>query len=121
IYGHDYPTADGTAIRDYVHVSDIARAHALAVAKLGTDSGSSVYNIGTGKGYSVQEIVDKVVEVTSRMIPIEQMDRRVGDPPILVADNKKIFGELGFELKYSDLDTLIRTAWNWHKKFFSQP
>ncbi len=121
IYGHDYPTSDGTAIRDYVHVSDIARAHVLAIKKLEDEAGSFVYNIGTGKGYSVQEIVDKAVEVTSRMVPIERMDRRAGDPPILVADNQKIKKELGFELKLSDLDTIMRTAWAWHKKFFSQP
>ena len=121
IYGHDYPTQDGTAIRDYVHVTDIARAHVTAIKKLDEDIGYYVYNIGTGHGYSVAEIVDKVVEVTARMVPIEQMDRRAGDPPILVADSKKIQKELGFELKFSDLDTIIRTAWSWHKKQFAQP
>jgi UDP-glucose 4-epimerase len=121
IYGHDYPTADGTAIRDYVHVSDIAQAHALAIKKLEEDTGSFTYNIGTGKGYSVQEIVDKVVEVTNRMVPIEQHDRRAGDPPVLVADSKRAQEELGLKLKYSDLDTIIRTAWNWHKKVFAPP
>ncbi|MBX4204811.1 MAG: UDP-glucose 4-epimerase GalE [Candidatus Doudnabacteria bacterium] len=121
IFGHDYPTADGTAIRDYVHVADIAKAHALAIAKLEEDTGSFTYNIGTGKGYSVQEIVDKVVEVTERMVPIEQHERRAGDPPILVADSKKAQKELGLELKHSDLDTIIRTAWNWHKQAFAKP
>jgi UDP-glucose 4-epimerase len=121
IFGHDYPTADGTAIRDYVHVADIARAHVLAIQKLEEDSGTFTYNIGTGKGYSVQEIVDKVVEVTARMVPIEQHERRAGDPPILVADSKKAQKELGLELKHSDLDTIIRTAWDWHKKIFVKP
>jgi len=121
IYGHDYPTADGTAIRDYVHVSDIAQAHVLAVQKLEEDTGTFTYNIGTGKGYSVQEIVDKVVEVTNRMVPIEQHDRRAGDPPILVADSKKAQKELGLKLANSDLDTIVRTAWNWHKKAFAKP
>jgi UDP-glucose 4-epimerase len=121
IFGHDYPTTDGTAIRDYVHVADIARAHALAIKKLDDETGSFTYNIGTGHGYSVQEIVDKVVEVTARMVPIEQHDRRAGDPPILVADSKKAQKELGLELKHSDLDTIIRTAWDWHKKIFASP
>jgi UDP-glucose 4-epimerase len=121
IFGYDYPTADGTCIRDYVHVSDIAHAHALAIKKLEDDTGSFTYNIGTGKGYSNQEIVDKVVEVTSRMVPIERMERRVGDPPVLVADSKKAQKELGLELKHSDLDTIVRTAWNWHKKMFAKP
>ena len=116
IYGHDYPTADGTAIRDYVHVSDIASAHVLAIQKLQQEPGCYIYNIGTGKGYSVAEIVDKVVEVTQRMVPIEQLDRRMGDPPILVADSKKVQAELGLKLQHSDLDTIIRTAWSWHKK-----
>jgi UDP-glucose 4-epimerase len=120
IFGHDYPTADGTAIRDYVHVADIAKAHALAIKKLEVDTGSFVYNIGTGKGYSVQEIIDKVVEVTRRMVPIELHDRRAGDPPILVADSKKVQAELGLTLEHSDLDTIIRTAWNWHKKIFGR-
>lgn len=119
IFGHDYPTSDGTAVRDYVHVSDIAAAHVLAIKKLFNDSGVFVYNIGTGKGYSVAEIVDKVVEITNRMVPIEQHDRRAGDPPILVADNKKVHTELGLDLKYSDLDTIIKTAWAWHKKRFA--
>ena len=116
VYGHDYPTADGTAIRDYVHVSDIAQAHVLAIEKLKEEQGCFTYNIGTGKGYSVQEIIDKVVEVTRRMVPIEQMGRRAGDPPILVADNKKVQQELGLVLKHSDLDTIISSAWNWHRK-----
>lgn len=121
IFGHDYPTADGTAVRDYVHVSDIAQAHVLAIKKLEEDAGAYVYNVGTGHGYSVQEIVDKVVEVTNRMVPIEQHERRAGDPPILVADSKKAQKELGLKLEHSDLDTIIRTAWDWHKKKFARP
>jgi UDP-glucose 4-epimerase len=121
IFGHDYPTADGTAVRDYVHVSDIASAHALAIEKLQQDTGAFVYNVGTGKGYSVQEIVDKVVEVTNRMVPIEQHDRRAGDPPVLVADSKKAQKELGLKLEHSDLDTIIRTAWNWYKRKSEKP
>ncbi|HEX5430185.1 MAG TPA: UDP-glucose 4-epimerase GalE [Patescibacteria group bacterium] len=121
VYGHDYPTADGTAIRDYVHVSDIAAAHVLAIRKLEEEMGTFTYNIGTGKGYSVAEIVDKVVEVTNRMVPIEQHERRAGDPPVLVADSKKVQSELGLALSNSDLDTIVRTAWNWHKKIFAKP
>lgn len=121
VFGHDYPTADGTAIRDYVHVSDIAGAHVLALKKLEEDLGTYTYNIGTGRGYSVQEIIDKVVEVTGRMVPIEQHERRAGDPPVLVADSKKAQNELGLKLVNSDLDSIVRTAWDWHKKVFAPP
>jgi UDP-glucose 4-epimerase len=115
IFGHDYPTPDGTAVRDYIHVKDLARAHSLALNKLKQDSGHFFYNLGTGHGYSVAQIVDTVMEVTSKMVPIERAERRPGDPPILVADNKKAKAELGFEPKVSDLNTIISSAWEWHK------
>jgi UDP-glucose 4-epimerase len=116
IFGTDYPTLDGTAMRDYIHVKDVARAHTLALDKLTNDSGIFIYNVGTGHGYTVAQIVDMVMEVTGKMVPIERTDRRPGDPPILVADNKKIRSELVFEPRHSDLETIITSAWDWHKK-----
>ncbi|MGE5392309.1 MAG: GDP-mannose 4,6-dehydratase, partial [Candidatus Saccharibacteria bacterium] len=117
-----YPTPDGTAVRDYIHVRDLAEAHALAISKLEKDHGLSVYNVGTGHGYSVSEIVNTVMEVTGKMVTIEKSPRRAGDPPILVADNTKIVSELGFAPQHSDLRTIIASAWEWHKKlFFPKP
>jgi UDP-glucose 4-epimerase len=115
IFGFDYPTPDGTAIRDYVHVKDLAAAHGAAVEKLTSGTGHFVYNLGTGHGYSVAQIVDMVMEVTGKMVTIQKVERRPGDPPILVADNKKAKADLGFELKHSDLNTIISSAWEWHK------
>ncbi len=120
IFGNDYPTFDGTCVRDYIHVEDLAVAHHLALKKLGTDTGVFNYNVGTGKGKSVAEIVNSCVEITRRMIPIEYAPRRAGDPAVLVADATKIQTELGFEAKYSDVDTIVKTAWAWHQKLVKQ-
>jgi UDP-glucose 4-epimerase len=117
VFGGDYPTADGTAVRDYVHVKDLAKAHLLALKKLDSDTGAFAYNVGTGKGLSVGQIVDAVVEITRRMVPIERVPRRVGDPAVLIADNKKITAELGFKPEFSDIETIIASAWEWHKKY----
>lgn len=119
IFGSDYPTQDGTAVRDYIHVTDLASAHILALNKLHEESGSFVYNVGTGQGRSVKEVVDAVMEVTGKMIMIEHSPRRPGDPAVLVADAAKIRDELGFQASYSDLSTIIATAWNWHKKLYN--
>jgi UDP-glucose 4-epimerase len=116
IFGNDYPTFDGTCIRDYIHVEDLAQAHNLALQKLESETGVFSYNVGTGKGRSVAEVVNATMEVTQKMIPIEVSPRRPGDPASLVADASKIKSELGFEAKYSDLETIIRTAWAWHIK-----
>lgn len=116
IFGHDYPTPDGTCLRDYIHVEDLALAHQLALKKLETETGVFNYNVGTGKGRSVAEIINACVEITKRMIPIESAPRRPGDPAVLVADPTKIQTELGFEAKYSDVETIIKTAWAWHQK-----
>lgn len=115
IYGNDYPTADGTAIRDYIHVVDLARAHVLALGKLANDQGYFVYNVGTGSGNSVKQIIDAVMEITGKMVMLEQVARRPGDPAVLVADPAKIKQELGFSPEHSDLNTIISTAWEWHK------
>jgi UDP-glucose 4-epimerase len=116
IFGGDYPTVDGTAVRDYIHVLDIATAHTLAVKKLESDQGSFIYNIGTGQGFSVAQMVDAFMDVTGKMVVIEQSPRRAGDPAALVADNKKIRDELGFTPQYSDLPSIITTAWNSYLK-----
>jgi UDP-glucose 4-epimerase len=118
IYGDDYQTPDGTAVRDYVHVDDLARAHVAALEKLNHDSGVFVYNVGTGVGSSVHEVVNCVMEQINRMIMTKIEPRRAGDPAILVADATKIATELGFAPKHSDLETIINTAWLWHKNRF---
>lgn len=116
VFGNDYPTRDGTAVRDYVHVQDLAHAHVLAVKKLADEKGVFAYNIGTGTGYSIMQVIQEVLEVTRRMVICETHPRREGDPAMLVADPGKIKKEMGFELKHSDLNTIIKTAWEWHKK-----
>lgn len=119
IFGSDYPTPDGTCIRDYIHVLDLATAHLLALNKLNEDSGVFAYNVGTGTGHSVSRIVSTAMEITGKMIPIEYAPRRPGDPAGLVADAKKIKAELGFIPQYSDLNTIIKTAWAWHQKLIN--
>jgi UDP-glucose 4-epimerase len=117
IYGSDYPTMDGTAVRDYIHVKDLAKAHVLALKKLEADAGAFTYNVGTGKGISVAQIVDAVVEITRRMVPIERAPRRAGDPAALIADNRKIADELGFKPEFSDIESIVSSSWEWHKKY----
>lgn len=111
VYGTDYETFDGTTVRDYIHVLDIAAAHVLAMEKIG-DQPYAVYNVGTGRGYSVQEMICTAAEVTSKMIPIETAPRRPGDAPIYIADNTKIKQALGFTPTYSDLATIFKTSLN---------
>lgn len=114
IFGTDYPTPDGTCIRDYIHVADLTSAHLLALEKLeGADR--LVYNLGNGTGYSVREVIDAARKVTGHPIPAEESARRPGDPPRLVASSEKIQRELGWEPKFPDLDDIIRSAWNWHQ------
>ena len=116
IFGDDYPTFDGTCIRDYVHVSDLAEAHILAVDLLArkTNTGE-VLNIGNGEGFSVDEIVEAAREVTGREIPIVYGKRREGDPAILVASSKKIADMLGWRPRYPSLGDIIESAWRWHR------
>ena len=115
IFGTDYPTLDGTYIRDYLHVIDVAKAHVRAVEYLGDGGTSQVYNLGTGNGYSVLEVVDRVKALTGIQVNIKESNRKYGDPAILLSSFKKIREELGWTPQYSDLDMIISTAWQWHK------
>ena len=116
IYGDDYNTKDGTCVRDYIHVMDIAEAHLLSLEKLFQTQKSEVFNIGNKQGYSVREIINVAEELTKIQIPYEISSRRKGDPAELIADNKKIIEKLNWSAKHSDLKTIINTAWEWEKK-----
>ncbi|MEO8400835.1 MAG: UDP-glucose 4-epimerase GalE [Gammaproteobacteria bacterium] len=111
IYGRDYPTPDGTCVRDYIHVNDLCDAHLLALQSLENGVTSCTYNLGTGQGYSVQHVVEVAREVTGAAIPVIYGPRRSGDPAILVADAKRAMRELAWRPKYSDLKTIIQHAW----------
>jgi len=113
IFGTDYPTPDGTCIRDFIHVEDLAEAHVLALEYLLNGGESEVFNLGYGHGYSVREVIDTAKKVTGVDFKVEEAERRPGDPAVLVADNKKIKEVLGWEPKYEDLEFIVRTAWNW--------
>jgi len=115
IYGDDYDTADGTCIRDYVHVTDLAAAHILAVDKLLKNGGCGVYNLGNGKGFSNKEIIEETEKVTGRAINKKYAKRRPGDPDILVASSEKIVRELNWRPKYQRLNEIIGSAYVWHK------
>ena len=117
IFGTDYPTPDGTCIRDYIHVNDLSDAHILAVDALERGSESKIYNLGNGKGFSVREVIETIEKVTGKMVPAEESERRPGDPAVLVASSQKIIDELGWKPQYPSLDDIIETAWNWHKQF----
>ena len=115
IYGDDYATPDGTCIRDYIHVSDLADAHLLALEKLESE-GRLIYNLGNGRGFSVREVNESARRVTGRPIPAEVHPRRPGDPAALVAGSEKAIRELGWKPRYTQLDDIVRTAWEWHQK-----
>ncbi|HEV2349083.1 MAG TPA: UDP-glucose 4-epimerase GalE [Terriglobia bacterium] len=115
VYGTDYPTPDGTAIRDYIHVTDLAEAHVLALRYLMGGGESAVLNLGTGRGYSVREVIAAVERCSSgRKVPFRDAPRRQGDPPALVADPGRAGIVLGWRPKHSSLDTIVQTAWKWH-------
>ncbi|BBB33235.1 UDP-glucose 4-epimerase [Thermotomaculum hydrothermale] len=115
IFGTDYPTKDGTCIRDYIHVNDLANAHILALNYLIEGGKSDVFNCGYGIGYSVREIIDTAKKVTGIDFRVEETERREGDPAVLVADNKKIKKVLNWKPQYNDIEYIIQTAWNWEK------
>lgn len=116
IYGTDYPTPDGTCIRDYIHVDDLANAHLLALEYLMKGGGSDVFNCGYGRGFSVLEVVETAKRVTGIDFPLEETERRAGDPPLLVADSGKIRRMLGWTPRHDDLEYIISTAWEWEKR-----
>jgi len=114
VFGTDYETPDGTAVRDYIHVADLATAHIQALERPHREGTGRVYNLGTGHGYSVREVMAAVEKAAGRKVPFVESPRRAGDPPILVADAAKALGELGWKPQHSSLDTIVETAWRWH-------
>lgn len=114
VFGNDYNTPDGTCIRDYIHITDLADAHLKAINYLSGGGKSEIINLGTGSGNSVMEIIEKAESITNLKIPYEIVERRLGDPDVLVADNKKANEVLGWKPKYN-IDEIIHTAWNWHQ------
>lgn len=115
IFGDDYNTEDGTCVRDYIHVTDLANAHLLSLDRLKKGGESRVYNLGNGKGFSVKEVIEASRRVTKEEIKAEVAPRRAGDPAVLIASSEKAINELGWRPKYNSLETIIETAWNWHK------
>ena len=116
IFGTNYPTPDGTCIRDYIHVSDLSGAHLLALDSLLSGGDSAVYNLGNNRGYSVREVIELARKVTGKPIPVIEADKRPGDPAILIASSDKIKKNLGWKPVYEDLETIIKTAWKWHQR-----
>lgn len=116
IFGDDYDTRDGSCIRDYIHVNDLADAHILALEDLAGGGESEIFNLGNGRGYSVKEVIVEVEKVVGRDLEAEVGDRRPGDPARLVASSQKIRDRLGWEPQYPQLETIIETAWNWQRK-----
>jgi UDP-glucose 4-epimerase len=119
IFGDDYPTPDGTCIRDYIHVSDLADAHFLALDALQGDATRLVFNLGNGRGFSVREVIESARRVTGHAIPAEVHPRRPGDPAVLVASSEKAIRELGWKPRYTQLDEIVRTAWVWHQERYA--
>jgi UDP-glucose 4-epimerase len=115
LFGNDYNTPDGTCIRDYIHVLDLAKAHTQALEKIIKTKKSDYFNLGTGKGHTNKEVIDMVKKISGTDFDIEIANRRIGDPDAIFADKTKAEKELGFNPKYSELQTIIETAWNWHK------
>lgn len=114
IYGTDYPTPDGTAIRDYIHVTDLAQAHVRALEYLTAGGARDAVNLGTGHGHSVREVVAAVGKLCDGRVPVREAPRRAGDPPVLVADVRKAHGVLGWKAEHQSLDKIVESAWKWH-------
>ncbi|MBE9582041.1 MAG: UDP-glucose 4-epimerase GalE [Proteobacteria bacterium] len=115
IFGDDYPTKDGTCIRDYIHIEDLAQAHLLALERILNGLPGGEYNLGNGEGYSVREVIEIAKNVTGKPVPVKVGKRRPGDPAILVGSSEKASRELGWRPQFPDLEAIIETAWNWHK------
>jgi UDP-glucose 4-epimerase len=116
IFGTDYPTDDGTCVRDYIHIEDLCLAHLLALKKLDKQP-ESIYNLGNGKGYSVRQVIDTVKKISGKNFKVIESPRRPGDPPTLVCDSAKAKQELGWQPKWTNLEKIIESAWNWHSKY----
>ncbi len=116
IYGCDYPTPDGTCIRDFIHIEDLCSAHLLALNRL-DEKQELIYNLGNGKGYSVRQVIDTVKKVSGRDFRVTITDRRPGDPPVLTSDASRAIRELGWKPKFANLEKIVETAWQWHNKF----
>jgi UDP-glucose 4-epimerase len=119
IFGQDYPTNDGTCIRDYIHVLDLAEAHLLALGALSEDRSRLIYNIGNGQGFTVREVIESVRRVTGKPIAVEECPRRPGDPAVLVAGSEKIKTELGWQPRFAELDQIVASAWEWHQRRYA--
>jgi UDP-glucose 4-epimerase len=115
IFGTDYDTKDGTCVRDYIHVNDLAQAHILALEKLFETGESDVFNLGNGQGFTVKEVIEAAEKVIGHLIPKEEAPRRDGDPAILIADSEKIKSKLNWNPKHTSIEDIIETAWKWHK------
>ena len=115
MYGTDYPTADGTCVRDYIHVTDLASAHVLAIEHLLAGGEPRTYNLGSQNGFSVREVIDKAKKITGIDFPVVEAARRAGDPAVLVASSAKFQQDFGWQMHYSDVETILRTAWDWHR------
>ncbi|MEP0885311.1 NAD-dependent epimerase/dehydratase family protein, partial [Trichocoleus sp. ST-U3] len=116
VFGTDYDTPDGTCIRDYIHVTDLAQAHILGLEHLLKGGSTEVFNLGNGKGFSIQQVIEAARVVTGRSIPVTMADRRPGDPPSLVGSGEKAQRLLGWQPQYADLETILEHAWQWHQK-----
>lgn len=116
IFGTDYPTPDGTCVRDYIHVQDLARAHLAALERMEQGHPGGAFNLGNGNGFSVREVIETVRRVTGRDFPVLEQERRPGDSPVLVASSEKAIRELGWKPRLDSLDEIVETAWRWHRK-----
>jgi len=117
VFGNDYPTKDGTCIRDYIHITDLAQAHYLALLHLMDGGESKKYNLGNGSGYSVLDVINSARRVTGREIDYNFADRRPGDPAVLVGSSERVTRELGWKPEFNNLETILETAWKWHSRF----
>jgi len=120
VFGNDYPTDDGTCVRDYIHINDLCKAHSLALKHMQQTGSSARYNLGNGKGFSVQQVIDTTRKVTGRDFKVTQDQRRPGDPAVLVADSELAQQELGWQAEHTELESIIETAWNWETEFLSK-
>lgn len=116
LYGSNYMTSDGTCIRDYIHVLDLVDAHVKVMEKIIKKKEGLIYNVGTGKGYSNKQVIEAIEKVSGKKMKIQKAERRTGDADVLIADPSKINEELGFSPQYSNLETIVKTAWQWHRK-----